>query len=114
MCFCANYKFASHCCRITNSAERVLLDHDVAQLYGVQTKAINQAVRNNPDKFPQGYILELSKEESTVLRSKFLTLERINGKGKYSKFNYKAFTEKGLYMLATILKSPKATFKLTS
>ncbi|MBR5350958.1 MAG: ORF6N domain-containing protein [Prevotella sp.] len=89
--------------------QRVLLDHDVAQLYGVQTKAINQAVRNNPDKFPQGYILELSKEESTVLRSKFLTLKRINGKGKYSKFNYKAFTEKGLYMLATILKSPKAT-----
>ena len=39
-----------------------------------------------------------------------MTLERINGKGKYSKFNYKAFTEKGLYMLATILKSPKATF----
>ena len=46
----------------------VLLDCDVAELYGVETKHINQAVKNNPDKFPEGYLLELSNQESTVLR----------------------------------------------
>ena len=89
--------------------QKVLLDRDVAELYGVLTKEVNQAVRNNPAKFPDGYVLELSKEESVALRSKSLTLEQANGKGKYSKYNYKAFTERGLYMLATILKSPRAT-----
>ena len=84
----------------------VLLDSDVAQLYGVETKQINQAVRRNPERFPDGYVLELDNKESTVLRSKVLTLEQ--GKGHYSKYNFKAFTERGLYMLATILKSPRA------
>lgn len=88
--------------------KNVLLDRDVAMLYGVETKHINQAVRNNPEKFPQGYIIELDEEESSVLRSKNLTLEGNTGKGHYSKYNIKAFTEKGLYMLATILKSSKA------
>lgn len=85
-----------------------LLDRDVAELYGVQTREINQAVRNNPDKFPEGYVCELTKEESASLRSKFLTLESNTGRGKYSKHGYKAFTEKGLYMLATILKGKRA------
>ena len=87
----------------------VILDFEVAALYGVQTKEINQSVKNNPRKFPKGYILELDTQESAVLRSKFLTLEQAGGKGKYSKYNFKAFTEKGLYMLATILKGDKAT-----
>lgn len=86
----------------------VLLDRDVAMLYGVETKRINEAVRNNPEKFPQGYIIELDNEESSVLRSKISTLEAKAGKGHYSKYNIKAFTERGLYMLATILKSPRA------
>ena len=86
----------------------VLLDRDVAMLYGVETRIVNQAVRNNPEKFPRDYILELTSEESAVLRSKFLTLEQKGGKGRHSKYNIKAFTEKGLYMLATILKSPRA------
>lgn len=85
----------------------VILDKDVALLYEVETKRINEAVKNNPDKFPDGYILELTEKESTDLRSKISTLE--TGRGKHSKYCYKAFTEKGLYMLATILKSPKAT-----
>ena len=89
--------------------QAVLLDRDVAELYGVQTREVNQAVRNNPQKFPKGYVVELTNEESTLLRSKLLTLEKIAGKGRHSKYNYKAFTEKGLYMLATVLKSPKAT-----
>ena len=88
--------------------QRVLLDRDVAELYGVQTKEVNQAVRNNPHKFLEGYVLVLSKEESSVLRSNFLTLEQ-GGKGRHSKYSIKAFTERGLYMLATVLKSPRAT-----
>ena len=78
----------------------------MADLYGVQTKEINQAVKNNPKKFLQGYILELTEDESAALRSNFLTIENDGIKtGRYSKYRYKAFTEKGLYMLATILKS---------
>ena len=89
--------------------QHVLLDRDVAELYGVETKRINEAVRNNPDKFPPRCIIYLDEEESAVLRSKFSTLEQSQGKGHYSKYNFKAFTERGLYMLATVLKSPRAT-----
>ena len=83
--------------------QKVLLDSDVAELYEVETKRINEAVRNNPDKFPYGYIVELSKNEWDLLKSKFSTSKR-GGKVKIPK----AFPEKGLYMLATILKSQKA------
>ena len=86
----------------------VLFDRDVAALYGVETKHVNQAVRNNPGKFPLGYVFELNGEEVVSLRSKFLTLEGVAGKGKHSKHGYKVFTERGLYMLATILKSARA------
>lgn len=86
--------------------QRVILDCDVAMLYGVETKQINQAVQRNREKFPEGFILELNNKESEVLRSQIVTLEQ--GKGHYSKYNFKAFTEKGLYMLATILKSKQA------
>lgn len=83
----------------------VMLDVDIAALYGVQTKEINQAARNNPDKFPEGYMFTLTNDEVMDLRSKFLTA---NPSPK-SRVLPKAFTEKGLYMLATILKSPQAT-----
>lgn len=83
--------------------ERVLLDADVAALYGVETKRINEAVRNNPAKFPAGYLIELDEGESKVLRSKTSTLKGASGNGRHTRYNYKAFTEKGLYMLATIL-----------
>lgn len=91
---------------ITIHDQRVILDCDVAELYGVETKRINEAVRNNREKFPEGFIIELDNQESEVLRSKISSLEQ--GKGHYSKFNFKAFTERGLYMLATILKSKQA------
>ncbi len=84
--------------------EKVILDSDVAAMYGVETKRVNEAVKNNPDKFPDGYIIELSYREIQVLRSKFSTAN--NPK---SRVIPKAFTEKGLYMLATILKSERAT-----
>ncbi len=83
----------------------VLLDRDVAELYGVETREIAQAIRNNPEKFPEGYVLQLEKEEVADLRSKFLTAN-ISSK---SRALPRAFTEKGLYMLATIIKSRRAT-----
>ena len=88
---------------ITLRGQQVILDSDVAELYGVLTKEINQAVRNNPRKFPNGYIFQLDNQEFSILRSKILT-------AKFQKTRQipKAFTERGLYMLATILKSPKA------
>lgn len=84
--------------------QRVLLASEVARLYGVETREINQAIKNNPDKFPNGYVLELTKDEKDEVVKKF-----DNPKLKYSPSLPKAFTEKGLYMLATILKSPVAT-----
>ena len=93
---------------VTIRGQHVLLDRDVAELYGVETKRINEAVKNNPDKFPPRCIIYLDEEESAVLRSKLSTLEPSQGKGRYSKYNFKAFTERGLYMLATILKSEQA------
>ena len=85
--------------------QNVILDRDVAELYGVETKRINEAVKNNPEKFPDGYIMALkSKEKSEVVEN----FDHLNGL-KYSPVSPTAFTEKGLYMLATILKSPIAT-----
>ena len=84
--------------------QSILLDSDVAELYGVETKRINEAVKNNLDKFPEDYMFELQKEELKVLRSKFST-----AKLSMTRAMPKAFTEKGLYMMATILKSRQAT-----
>ena len=90
---------------ITLREEKVMLDSDVAALYGVETKRVNEAVKNNPDKFPSGYIIQIEKSEWEIMKSKFSTSLGAGGKVKFPK----AFTEKGLYMLATILKSPQAT-----
>ncbi len=87
--------------------QKVILDKDVAEIYGVETKRVNEAVKNNPERFPEGYIFELEKNELDSLRSKFSTLKN-EGRGQHIKYLPKAFTEKGLYMLATILKSKTA------
>ena len=84
--------------------QEVIADADVAHLFGVQTKEVNQAVRNNPDKFPQTYMFELSKSELHDLRSKILTTKV----SRKSRSATKAFTEKGLYMIATILRGERA------
>ena len=89
---------------ITIRGISVILDSDVAELYGVETREINQALKNNPAKFPEGYIFMLNKEEKEEVIKNF-----DNPKIKFSPSFPTAFTEKGLYMLATILKSPKAT-----
>ncbi|MEA2027948.1 MAG: ORF6N domain-containing protein [Campylobacterota bacterium] len=83
---------------------QVMLDRDLAELYEVETKRINEAVKNNQDKFPEDFFFELSDEEFEFLRSKIST-------AKFSKTrtNPKVFTEQGVYMLATILKSKVAS-----
>ena len=83
----------------------VIADADVAELYGVDTRRINEAVRNNPEKFPEDYMFELKQSELQDLRSKISTT-KVSPKSRSAT---KVFTEKGLYMLATILKSKKAT-----
>jgi hypothetical protein len=89
---------------ITLRGQQVILDCDVAELYGVETKRINEAVSNNPEKFPEGYVLLLEEQEKNELVEIFDRFE----KQKHSTVLPRAFTEKGLYMLATILKSPRA------
>jgi hypothetical protein len=89
---------------ITIQNKNVLLDSDVAWLYGVDTMRVNQAVKRNPDKFPEGYIIALTDSE----KKEVITICD-NPKVKFSPTQPNAFTEKGLYMLATILKSEKAT-----
>lgn len=87
--------------------KEVMLDSDLAKLYNCKngTKEINQAVKNNPDKFPSRYSFILSNQEKENLRSKFLTTNI----GNMSRSNPRVFTEQGVYMLATILKSKTAT-----
>ena len=89
--------------------QNVILDSDVAELYGVETKRINEAVSNNSNKFPEGYIFSLDEKEWNSLRSKISTLNVNGSRGQHTKYIPSVFTEKGLYMLATILKSKKAT-----
>ena len=86
---------------ITLRDQQVILDSDVAELYGVETKRINEAVSNNPEKFPEGYVLMLTNEEKTEVVEIFDHLSKL----RFSPQLPKAFTEKGLYMLVTILKS---------
>lgn len=82
---------------------QVMLDSDIAKLYKVETKRINEAVKNNPDKFPERFSFRIIEEEYNSLMSKFSTSRGGSRKG------HTAFTEQGLYMLATILKSKVAT-----
>jgi len=89
---------------ITVRNQNVILDSDVATLYGVETKRVNEAVKNNPDKFPDGYIFSLQSTERQELVENFDRFRNL----KHS-ISTTAFTKKGCYMLATILKSPKAT-----
>lgn len=84
--------------------QQVIADADVAVLYGVQTKDINRAVRNNPDKFPPHYMFELTISELRDMRLKILTTNVSSN----SHSPTKVFTERGLYMLATILKGERA------
>ncbi len=76
--------------------QQVILDRDLARIYGVETRDINKAVKNNPDKFPTGYIIKLSPNEKQEVVENFHHLKSL----KFSPNSPKAFTEKDLYMLA--------------
>ena len=85
--------------------QKVILDRDVAELYQTETREINKAVKNNPEKFPDGYCFTLQPSEKQYVVENFHRMERL----KKSTVEPRAFTERGLYMLATIMKSPRAT-----
>lgn len=83
--------------------KQVMLDSDLAKLYGVETKRINEAVKNNIEKFPERYCFRITEKEYSSLKSKISTLKGGSRKG------HTVFTEQGVYMLATILKSRVAS-----
>lgn len=86
----------------------VMIDSDLAMLYEVETKRINEAVKNNLDKFPERISWKLTKDEANNLRSQFATSSGVNNYGG-RRYLPRVFTEQGIYMLATILKSSVAT-----
>jgi phage regulator Rha-like protein len=81
-----------------------MLDRDLAELYGVETKVLKQAVKRNINRFPDDFMFELSKKEYQSLRSQNVTLKR----GQHSKYLPFVFTEQGVAMLSSVLKSEKA------
>jgi hypothetical protein len=85
---------------------KVMLDSDLAELYQVATKVLNQAVRRNRDRFPEEFMFQLADEEAAALRSQFVTLEK--GRGRYAKYRPYAFTEHGVAMLSSVLRSKRA------
>ena len=118
---------------ITVRGKQVILDRDLARLYGVETKRLNEQVRRNIERFPEDFMFQLSKEEvdflrsqnatleissnlksqiatsnENVLRSQIVTLEKEDMRGKHVKFLPYAFTENGIAMLSGVLRSPMA------
>lgn len=85
-------------------SEKVLLDSDLAELYGVETRVLKQAVRRNLNRFPKDFMFQLTKKESQSLRSQTVTLKR----GQHIKYLPYAFTEQGVAMLSSVLNSDKA------
>lgn len=86
---------------------KVMLDFDLAELYGVEVKRLKESVRRNISRFPEDFMFELSKEEYHYIRTQFATIEN-HGRGKYSKYMPFAFTERGVAMLSAVLRSQKA------
>jgi ORF6N domain len=86
--------------------QSVLLDADLAALYGVETKVLNQAVRRNRERFPRDFTFQLTGTETNSLRSQVVTLKR--GRGSHRKYLPYAFTEQGVAMLSSVLRSPRA------
>ena len=84
--------------------QKVMLDFDLAALYGVETKTLNQAVKRNSERFPKDFMFRLNARETESLRSQFVTLKR----GEHLKYPPYAFTEQGVAMLSSVLRSPRA------
>lgn len=83
-----------------------MLDRDLAELYGVETKRLKEQVKRNINRFPGDFMFEVTDKEEDFLRSQIATLE--SGRGKYSKYRSFAFTEQGVAMLSSVLKSERA------
>jgi len=90
----------------TVRGKQIMLDNDLAELYQVETKVFNQAVKRNNERFPDDFMFQLSEKEYQSLRSQFVTLD--NGRGQHRKYMPYVFTENGVYMLSSILKSQVA------
>ena len=86
--------------------QKVMLDSDLAELYGVETKRLNEQVRRNIERFPADFMFQLSGEEAELLRSQIATLKM--GRGTHRKYAPYVFTEQGVAMLSSVLKSPRA------
>lgn len=86
--------------------QNVMLDADLAALYGVETRVLVQAVKRNIERFPDDFMLQLNREEVDSLRSQIVTLKK--GRGQYSKYLPYAFTEQGVAMLSGVLRSRRA------
>src|SRR5438105_3668606 len=86
--------------------ERVLLDGDLAALYGVTTGALNRAVKRNRERFPEDFMFQITAEESDSLRCQIGILK--SGRGQHRKFLPYAFTEQGVAMLSSVLRSRRA------
>ncbi len=93
----------------TIRGQKVMLDADLAKLYGYETKAFNQQVKRNIERFPADMMFQLTDEElKECSRSQFVTLNKTTGRGKNIKYNPYVFTEQGIYMLMTVLKGELA------
>lgn len=90
--------------------KQVMLDRDLAELYSVETKVFNQAVKRNTERFPDNFRFQLTQEEYEILRSQFVTLrlDSENTWGKHTKYLPYVFTEQGVSMLSAVLKSKTA------
>lgn len=86
--------------------QKVMLDTDLADLYEVHAKVLNQAVKRNFDRFPEDFMFQLTAEESVRLRSQIVTLK--TGRGQHRKYLPYAFTEQGVAMLSSVLRSKRA------
>ena len=87
---------------------RVMIDYDLSALYETETKRLKEAVRRNLIRFPDDFMFQLTQEEYEVLRSQSASLENEDGRGKHTKYLPFAFTEQGVAMLASVLRSSKA------
>ena len=91
---------------------RVMLDADLARLYGVEVRALNQAARRNSERFPSDFMVQLTWDETAALRSQTVILDNARAKpaaqGRHAKYRPYAFTEQGVAMLSSVLKSRRA------
>lgn len=92
----------------TVRGQKVLLDSDLAALYGVATKVLVQAVKRNLQRFPADFMFHLTEQELRASRSQFVTLNESGGRGHNIKYRPYAFTEQGVAMLSSVLKSERA------